>query len=268
MMPILPHLTAINYVSDTMAWSPKEQPTSFDNLRLPGLFFLDGDILAHRLRRNWTADQKLPMIAFPSGKHCELWETSQREAGGIVHIFGELDLPFKGTRDEAFEQAANIAEACGYAARKVGEDGLEVRGWDQDEHFLLTYDPDNRQIRDITPQQTNEPPPIHQAHQLMTENIREQLPDLYTNEEIGLDALAPVKYFTPDSQWTWYATEFDGDDILFGLVIGFEIELGYFSLRELQQARGPLGLPIERDLHYQPQNLRELQEHHRRERGE
>ena len=31
-------------------------------------------------------------------------------------------------------------------------------------------------------------------------------------------------------------------------VDGFEKELGYFSLRELESARGPLGLPIERDL--------------------
>jgi hypothetical protein len=268
MMPILPHLTAINYVSGTMAWSPKEQPTSFDNLPLPGLFFLDGDILARRLRRNWTAGQKYPMIAFPSGQEFELWETSQPAAGGIVHIFGEMDLSFRGTRDEAFEQAINIAEACGYAARKVGEDGLEVRGHDPDEHFLITYDSDTQQMRDITRQQTNEPPPTHRAHQLMTDDIREQLPELYTNEEIGLDAFAPVKYFTPDSNWTWYPSEFDGDDLLFGLVIGFEIELGYFSLRELQQVRGPFGLPIERDLHYKPNSLRELRDHHRRERGE
>jgi hypothetical protein len=93
-------------------------------------------------------------------------------------------------------------------------------------------------------------------------------PELGANEEIGLEALARVKYFTPDSRWTWYASEFDGEDLFFGLVIGFEIELGYFSLRELQEARGPLGLHIERDLYYEPKSLRELREQHRRERGE
>ena len=78
---------------------------------------------------------------------------------------------------------------------------------------------------------------------------------LYSGEEKGLEALAQVKFFTPDSNWTWYASEFDGEDIFFGLVSGFEVELGYFSLKELQEAHGPLGLPIERDLHFEPKTL-------------
>jgi hypothetical protein len=73
-----------------------------------------------------------------------------------------------------------------------------------------------------------------------------------------MEAIAPVKYFTPDGSWTWYATEFDGIDTFFGLVSGWDIELGYFSLPELEGARGQLGLPIERDLWYEPQTLREL----------
>jgi hypothetical protein len=60
--------------------------------------------------------------------------------------------------------------------------------------------------------------------------------------------------------------DFDGDDILFGLVIGFEIELGYFSLSELQAVRGHWGLPIERDLYFEPKTLRELKEMHKRQR--
>ncbi|MCA9875302.1 MAG: DUF2958 domain-containing protein [Anaerolineales bacterium] len=98
--------------------------------------------------------------------------------------------------------------------------------------------------------------------ELLTPEIREALPLLYANEEQGLAAQALVKFFTPDSNWTWYASEFDGEDIFFGLVIGFEAELGYFSLQELQSVRGPLGLPIERDLHYKPRSLAELQSHY------
>lgn len=45
-----------------------------------------------------------------------------------------------------------------------------------------------------------------------------------------------------------------------------EIELGYFSLKELVEAKGPLGLPIERDLNFEPRTLKELQEMHERER--
>lgn len=88
---------------------------------------------------------------------------------------------------------------------------------------------------------------------------------MYSGEELGLMALALVKFFTPDSNWTWYASEFDGEDIFFGLVSGFAVELGYFSLSELQAVKGPLGLPIERDLHFKPKTLKELKEKHEQE---
>jgi len=77
-----------------------------------------------------------------------------------------------------------------------------------------------------------------------------------------------VKFFTPDAQWTRYASEFDGDDIFFGLVSGLEVELGYFLLKELKDVRVPMGLPIERDLYYEPKSLGELIEWHRKQREE
>jgi len=95
----------------------------------------------------------------------------------------------------------------------------------------------------------------------------DKLPPLYSGEEKVLDAVAQVKFFTPDSNWTWYASEFDGEDIFFGLVSGFEVEMGYFSLKELKEAKGPLGLPIERDLYFDPKSLRELMDWHRNSRA-
>ena len=97
--------------------------------------------------------------------------------------------------------------------------------------------------------------------QLMTKEIREKLPPLYAQDRLGGKAVVHAKWFTPDSGWTWLATEgsAEGDDfIFFGLVIGLEKELGYFSLSELQKARGPLGLPIERDLYWTPKTLDEI----------
>ena len=41
-------------------------------------------------------------------------------------------------------------------------------------------------------------------------------------------------------------------DFFFGLVIGFGKELGYFSLWELESARGRFGVAIERDLYFTP----------------
>ena len=90
------------------------------------------------------------------------------------------------------------------------------------------------------------------AHDLMPDNLVDQIPQLYATE-LEDDPVARLKWFTPDSDWTWYVVEFDPDERLcFGLVVGFEREFGYFSLDELLAARGPLGLRVERDLHWQP----------------
>ena len=93
---------------------------------------------------------------------------------------------------------------------------------------------------------------------LLTEEIRKQLPPLYSQESKGSKAIVLVKFFTPDTNWTWWATEFDGEDTFFGLVEGHCKELGYFSLSELESARGPMGLPVERDLHWTPKMLEEI----------
>ena len=37
-----------------------------------------------------------------------------------------------------------------------------------------------------------------------------------------------------------------------------EKELGYFSLSELRLVRGPLRLPVERDLYWKPRTLKEI----------
>ena len=63
-----------------------------------------------------------------------------------------------------------------------------------------------------------------------------------------------VKLFTPDAGAAWLLTEIDPEDLdrAFGLCdlgLGFP-ELGWVSLSELQNVRGPLGLAIERDLHF------------------
>ena len=97
--------------------------------------------------------------------------------------------------------------------------------------------------------------------QLMTKEIREKLPPLYAQDGLGGKAIVHAKWFTPDSGWTWFATEGspEGDDfVFFGLVIGLEKELGYFTLSELEKVRGPLGLPIERDLYWKPKTLEEI----------
>jgi Protein of unknown function (DUF2958) len=92
---------------------------------------------------------------------------------------------------------------------------------------------------------------------LLTDEIKHQLPPLYSTEQTP-DPIAWVKFFTPDASWTWYATEFDGEDTFFGLVQGQDEELGYFSLSELQTLQGQFGLKVERDISFKPTPLSAL----------
>jgi len=97
-----------------------------------------------------------------------------------------------------------------------------------------------------------------QAHRLLPPEIAADLPPLYANEQKGEEAIAYLKVFTPWSNWTWYASEYDPEEqIFFGVVVGQERELGYFSLDELYAIRGPGGLRIERDLYWKPRPLKE-----------
>ena len=99
--------------------------------------------------------------------------------------------------------------------------------------------------------------------ELLTDEIRGKLPKLYSQEN-NPDPIVQVKFFTPWSNWAWYVIEGepvldeDGNEedfLFFGLVEGFEKELGYFSLRELESVKGPFGLTIERDLFFKGEPL-------------
>jgi hypothetical protein len=94
---------------------------------------------------------------------------------------------------------------------------------------------------------------------LLTKAIENRLPPLGATDGQGKDATVQVKFFTPWSNWTWYATEYDPKTrTFFGLVHGFEEELGYFTLDELESIKGPVGLTIERDRHFGTPKLREV----------
>ena len=81
------------------------------------------------------------------------------------------------------------------------------------------------------------------------------------------DPLIRIKLFDPIGSWTWYLTGYDPDRRLaYGAVDGFELEVGDFSMLELTALRGRLGLPIERDLWFEPRPLSVLLRQSRDER--
>ncbi len=93
---------------------------------------------------------------------------------------------------------------------------------------------------------------------LFPKTVAKKLPPLYSQDGKGEEAIARVKFFDPCGSWTWFASEYDPETrTFFGIVVGFERELGTFSLDELEMYRGRMGLGIERDLHFSPRPLRE-----------
>lgn len=94
---------------------------------------------------------------------------------------------------------------------------------------------------------------------LMTKEIEARFAKLGRQESKGEQAIVVCKFFTPWTNWTWYATEYNPEDrTFFGLVEGHETELGYFSLDEIEEVRGPVGLKIERDKFWQERTLAEV----------
>ena len=95
----------------------------------------------------------------------------------------------------------------------------------------------------------------------MTKEILNKIPKLYSQEK-NSDPTVYVKFFCPWNHWTWYATEFDGEDTFFGWVYGDCPEYGYFCLSELEGISGFGGLKIERDLHFSPKPMSECKKQH------
>jgi hypothetical protein len=96
--------------------------------------------------------------------------------------------------------------------------------------------------------------------ELLPEELRKMLPPLYGQDGTD-DPIVYIKFFTPDSSWTWFVTEGsedEGDFRFFGFIQGQEDEWGYFLLSELKAARGPHGLEIERDLYFNPRPFSQL----------
>jgi hypothetical protein len=80
-------------------------------------------------------------------------------------------------------------------------------------------------------------------------------PELRSQEQAA-DPMVFVKLFDPTSVWTFFVTEWDGDDTIFGFCIGMVSEFGYASLSEIASVPGALGIGLEIDVWFLPERLR------------
>lgn len=88
----------------------------------------------------------------------------------------------------------------------------------------------------------------------------QEVPPLQSTEDQS-DPVALVKIFDPCGSWTWYITEVDPETgEAFGLVKGFETEIGYIDLQELAATRGALNIGLEVDVWFDPTPISELME--------
>ena len=79
-------------------------------------------------------------------------------------------------------------------------------------------------------------------------------------EGSNMTQMVVAKFFDACGSWTWYLMNQDPEDpdYLWGIVKGFEIETGSFSLSELSSVKGALGIGIERDLYFDPKPAKEI----------
>lgn len=108
--------------------------------------------------------------------------------------------------------------------------------------------------------------------QYMTKEIIKRMPRYYGEGNDQHNPIAQVKFFNPFGSWTWYGLEFDpNQEMFFGLVFGYEAELGSFSIAEFESVKGTpikitvngeartiLHTGIERDYYFTPKPIAEV----------
>ena len=93
---------------------------------------------------------------------------------------------------------------------------------------------------------------------LLTKKITEQAKEQY-DKGSDMEQMVVAKYFNPIGNGTWYLMNLaDDEDYAWGIVDLFAVEVGSFSMRELQGIQLPLNMGIERDKYFEPMPANEL----------
>ena len=89
-----------------------------------------------------------------------------------------------------------------------------------------------------------------------TDKLPVETPDIPFDQIV-----AKIKLFNPSGAATWWLTSYDPEDeVAYGVAdLGWGPEFGAIYMPELVELRTPpFGLPIERDLYYEPKTVKEL----------
>ena len=93
---------------------------------------------------------------------------------------------------------------------------------------------------------------------LLTKEITDKAQKQYDKGSDMDEQMIVAKFFGGD--WTWYLMNMaDNGDYCWGIVDGNAVEMGSFSINELQKVKlKPFGLGIERDIYFEPVPASEL----------
>ena len=94
---------------------------------------------------------------------------------------------------------------------------------------------------------------------LMTKAIEKKAQKQYPLGD-SMEQKVVAKFFDAGGSWSWYLMNQDptNPDYMWGIVSGFEVEMGSFSLSELQSHHGAFGLGIERDKFFKEMTAKEV----------
>ena len=92
---------------------------------------------------------------------------------------------------------------------------------------------------------------------LLTKEITEKATKQY-DKGSDMEQMVVAKYFDAMGDWKWFLMNMGEDeDYCWGIVKGFEVEMGSFLLSDLKET---LGLRFQRDLYFEPMKAKDVWE--------
>ena len=89
---------------------------------------------------------------------------------------------------------------------------------------------------------------------LMTKEIQKKAEKQYENGS-DMEQMVVAKFFDAMGDWKWFLMNTEpGTDYAWGIVKGFEVEMGSFSIDELQS----MSPRIQRDLYFEPMKAKDV----------
>jgi len=93
---------------------------------------------------------------------------------------------------------------------------------------------------------------------LLTKEIKTKAEKQY-DKGSDMEQKVVAKFFNPMGKGTWYLmNKSPEDDYCWGIVDWMAVEMGSFSIKELEELQLPMGMKIERDKYFTPVKAKEL----------